>query len=245
MEPEIRIEGLSKVYAIGWSRSGPKAINSLSFEVQKGQIVGVLGGNGSGKSTLLKSICGLLPISTGSILISGSDPATAVHQKKLGYLPERPSFPGYQTPRNFLMYLGRLSGVDGGSLKGRVQTCIEECGMQKVADTRIGQLSKGGIQRLAMAQALLHDPEVLLMDEPMDGLDPLARDNTTAHIRRLSDAGKTVVFATHLLEGLESVCDQLLVLHRGRSIFFGPPQFESGIKTWLLDRLREGEEEDD
>ena len=111
MEPVIRIEGLSQVYSDGWGVPVGKAIDSLSLELQAGQVLGVLGGNGSGKSTLLKSLCGLLPVPTSCLRISGRDPSRAIHRDNVGYLPERPAFPSYQTPRKFLLYLARLSGV--------------------------------------------------------------------------------------------------------------------------------------
>jgi ABC-2 type transport system ATP-binding protein len=183
----------------------------------------------------------LLPIASGQVRIRGDEPSRAVLEGCIGYLPERPAYPDYLTPQKLLSHYGKLSGIEKGDLGSQVDGCIEQCGLGKVANQRIGKLSKGALQKLAMAQALIHDPTVLLLDEPMDGLDPLARKHAFRLIRTLKDEGKTVLLATHLIDGLEHCCDQLLILDRGRVIFQGPPAFEAGLEAWLVDRLHKQE----
>jgi len=241
MEPVIRIERLTKVFSDGWGHPRFTALEGLSLEVQPGQIVGIFGGNGSGKSTLLKLLCGLLRKTGGELVISGASPDEAVRQDRIGYLPERPGYPGFNTARKLLVLYGKLSGLSGEILEKRVYDCLKQCRLEEQADVLIRKLSKGGIQRLAMAQVLIHDPEVLLLDEPVDGLDPLAREGVETLLRELREAGKTVILSTHLVAGLESLCDQVLILHQGRSIFCGPPEFETGMQSWILERLKEEE----
>lgn len=239
MEPVIELEGLSKVYADGWGRTGTSALQSLCLEIGPGQVLGVFGGNGSGKTTLLKILCGLLPNYDGVARLLGTDPQTTVSRNKVGFLPERPVFPAHHTPESFLNLVGRLSGLSGEKLSLQIESCLSRFCLSSQANRSIRKLSKGGIQRLALAQTLIHDPEIVILDEPMDGLDPLAREETEKIFRELIEDGKTIIMATHLLDGLESLCDQVLILHEGRSIFQGAPQFESGINPWLLEKLRE------
>ena len=237
METVIRIDGLSKRYADGWGRKGNHVLLDLSMKVTAGQVLGVCGGNGSGKSTLLKILCGLLTDFEGEVVVGETKPAQAAHRGQIGFVPERPSFPSHYSPRRFLAFMGKLSDLEAGACKERIDPILQQVGLLDQADKKISTLSKGAVQRLSMAQALLHDPQVIIADEPMDGLDPLACQKTEQVFRSLADEGKTVLVATHLLDGLEELCDQLLVLHKGRSLFQGEPQFEEGLKQWLLSRL--------
>ncbi|MCZ6674676.1 MAG: ABC transporter ATP-binding protein [Verrucomicrobia bacterium] len=241
MEPAIRIEGLSKDFSDGWGRKGHMALEALSLDISKGELVGVFGGNGSGKSTLLKLLCGLLQPTRGSLEIAGNSPAKSIREDLIGYLPERPGFPTYQSPRKLLTLFAKLSGLSGSILDDRVNACLNRCRLESQADVPVVKLSKGGIQRLAMAQALIHDPQVLLLDEPMDGLDPLALEGVEKLVQDLRDEGKTVLISSHLVRGMETLCDRVLILHNGRSIFFGPPDFEEGMESWILKRLRDEE----
>ena len=238
MDPVISIDGLSKQYSDGWGREGRLALDHLNLEVKSGTLLGVIGGNGSGKTTLLKILCGLLPDYEGVAKVLGNDPRRASQQNQLAYIPERPRFPTHHTPRSFLKFCGHLSGLNGARLDARIEDCLHDSSLTDQATCRIGQLSKGGAQRLALAQALIHDPQVIVADEPMDGLDPFARETTEQLLQSLVQVGKTVLLATHLLEGADNLCDQVIVLHRGQTIFEGPPKFESNLKHWFLDTLR-------
>lgn len=237
METVTRIDSLSKRYSDGWRGKGSLALDDLSLEIAAGQLVGVCGGNGSGKSTLLKILCGLLPDYEGRVEIGGLEPKKAVSLGLIGYVPERPSFPAHQTPRSLLTVLCQLSGISLEARGDRVKAVLGRVDLTSQADKRISVLSKGAVQRLSIAQALVHDPQIVLADEPMDGLDPLARQKTEEALCSLVDEGKTVIVATHLLDGLEPLCHQVLVLHEGRALFQGTPDFETGLKGWLLDRL--------
>ena len=239
METIISIDGLSKHYSDGWGRRAACALENLSLKLDVGQLLGICGGNGSGKTTLLKIICGLLPHYEGQVQLSGERPADAVGRQLLGFVPERPTFPSHHSPRSFLRYCGKLGGLAGKELATQVEQVLQRVGLQEQAEEKLSRQSKGNLQRLALAQALVHEPNILIADEPMDGLDPLAREQAEALFRELVAEGKTVIFATHLLEGLEELCDQLLVLHQGKAVFQGLPRFEAGLKSWLIGKLRE------
>lgn len=238
MDPVISIDGLSKEYSEGWGRQGRLALDHLNLEVKLGTLLGVIGGNGSGKTTLLKILCGLLPEYDGRVKLLGKTPRELAQQNQVAYIPERPRFPAHHTARSFLDLCGKLGGLSGKRLDTRVEDCLALSSLSDQATRRIGQLSKGGIQRLALAQALIHEPQVIVADEPMDGLDPLARQKTEQLLRGLVEAGKTVLLATHLLDGADSLFDQIVVLHNGQSIFEGPPRFDSSLKQWFLETLR-------
>ena len=241
MEPVICIEGLSKEFSEGWNRSRRLALESLDLEILPGQLVGITGANGSGKSTLLKLFCGLVQVTGGHVRIAGTKPERAVNQNRVGYLPEKPEFPPYSTPGKLLYLYGNLSGLSGNRLDQRVQSCLTRCRLDAWTHLPVRTLSKGGLQRLAIAQALIHEPDILLWDEPMDGLDPLACEGLESLLKEMQAAGKTVVLATHRTDRLESLVDRVLILHEGRVLYWGSPDFDQGLHGWLLDRLK-GEE---
>lgn len=243
MDPIISIDGLSKEYSEGWGRKGRLALDHLNLEVKSGTLLGVIGGNGSGKTTLLKILCGLLPDYDGRVKLFGKTPRELAQQNQVAYIPERPRFPAHHTARSFLDLCGKLGGLSGKRLDTRVEDCLALSSLPDQATRRIGQLSKGGIQRLALAQALINEPQVIVADEPMDGLDPLARQKTEQLLRGLVEAGRTVLLATHLLDGADSLFEQIVVLHRGQSIFEGPPRFDSSLKQWFLESLRKEQED--
>ncbi len=241
MEPIIRIRDLSKIFTDGWRRPEVAALEGVSLELFKGQVLGVFGGNGSGKSTLLKTICGLSEATSGTIKIDGLDPMSAVRAEKIGFLPERANYPGFFTPERYLEVLGKLGGLSSEELRLQVETCLNRCRLLGEKDKLIRKLSKGFLQRVALAQALIHDPAVVVLDEPLDGMDPLAREHFLELVGELKSSGKTVVVSSHVTGGLETLCDQVLVLHNGKSHFMGPPDFEGGFQAWFLERLKEVE----
>jgi ABC-2 type transport system ATP-binding protein len=201
------------------------AVRDVSFEVPRGQVVAFLGPNGAGKTTTMRLLTGFIAPTSGSARIAGIDVqqdriAAAEH---LGYLPENgPLYPD-MTPHALLHFFGAARGLSGARLRDRIDAVVELCSLGSVADKPIGKLSKGYRQRVSMAQALLHDPEVLIMDEPTSGLDPNQIKGVRRLIRELGRS-KTILVSTHILQEVEPVADRVLFIHDGRIVFDGPPR---------------------
>lgn len=200
------------------------AVHRVSFEVPAGQVVALLGPNGAGKSTTLRMLTGSLAPSSGTARIAGFDIRTdrLAASARLGYLPENgPLYPD-MTPRQLLHFFGEARGMDREALGARVDLVTTECGLEAVGHKPIGQLSRGLRQRVGLAQALLHDPDVLILDEPTGGLDP----NQIRHFRELVGrlrTRRTLVISTHILQEVDAVADRVLLMHDGRLVFDGPP----------------------
>jgi ABC-2 type transport system ATP-binding protein len=200
-----------------------KAIDSLSFELRPGEIVGFLGPNGAGKSTTMKLLTGYLTPSGGSATVNGYDVAESPMKARqsIGYLPEHNPLYLDMYVREFLLFIGKLYGMHGTSLKERVQEMVQVCGLQVEQHKKIAQLSKGYRQRVGLAQALLHDPSVLILDEPTTGLDP----NQLTEIRtliRTTGANKTVLFSTHIMQEVEALCDRVIIISKGHIVADSP-----------------------
>lgn len=196
-----------------------KAVNDISFEVKKGEIVGFLGPNGAGKSTTLKIATSYLPPSSGRVLVGGHEVvAHPMAVKRItGYLPEHNPLYLDLYVHEYLSFVGRLYGLGGKRLKQRVQEMIALCGLTQEQNKRIENLSKGYRQRIGLAQALIHDPEVLILDEPTSGLDP----NQLVEIRRLIrsiSADKTVIFSTHIMQEVQVLCERVVVINKGQIV---------------------------
>lgn len=215
--PMIEARGLSKYY-------GPfVAVHDASFSIPQGQIVAFLGPNGAGKTTLMRMLTGFLAPSAGRAVIAGFDVRDDRIQasKRLGYLPESgPLYPD-MTPLELLRFFGEARELATGILKRRIDQVVEICALELVLEKPIGKLSKGYKQRVGLAQALLHDPEVLIMDEPTAGLDPNQIKQFRENIQRLGRT-KTVLISTHILQEVEAVADRVLLIHNGRLLFDGP-----------------------
>jgi ABC-2 type transport system ATP-binding protein len=200
------------------------AVREVSFEVPKGQVVAFLGPNGAGKTTTMRLLTGFLAPTSGLARIAGIDVQAdrIAAAERLGYLPENgPLYPD-MTPRALLDFFGSARGLGGRFLKDRMDAVIDQCSLGTVADKPIGKLSKGYRQRVSMAQALLHDPDVLIMDEPTSGLDPNQIRGVRGLIRELGRS-KTVLVSTHILQEVEPVADRVLLIHEGRIVFDGTP----------------------
>ena len=243
MKLAISTAGLGKTFYDGWGNPAVFALHDVSLDIPAGETVGILGGNGSGKTTLVKLICGLTRPTAGSVLIYGKAPAQAIRRDAIGFLPEKPDFPGYMTVEKTLRFLGKMSGLKAAGLTSRIHYCIEAMGLQDQAGKRIHTLSKGSLQRLGFAQALVHDPKILILDEPTDGLDPLARDQVGKVLQNLKAEGKTLILCSHYLSRMEEFCRKVLILHEGKTVFWGEPDFEPNLESWLLSYLRGGEVE--
>ena len=216
MAAAIEILELAKHYSVGfWRKRSRTALHPLTLEVEHGEIFGCLGHNGAGKTTTLKLLMGLIFPSGGSARILGIDIGEPSVKRRIGYLPEHPYFYDYLTAPELLGYFAQLSGVAAGERERRVKAVLERVGLPDVHKLQLRKFSKGMLQRVGLAQAILHDPEVVFLDEPMSGLDPIGRREVRDLIQSLKDEGKTVFFSTHILSDAESLCDRVAVLQRG------------------------------
>lgn len=213
---DIRIENLSKRYG------SQVAVDNISFDVRTGEIVGFLGPNGAGKSTSMKMITGYLGIGQGEVLIGGrslrQDPGAL--KRHIGYLPENNPLYLDMPVIDYLRFCAELQGVDHSQVPGRIREMVRVCGLNREKHKKIGELSKGYRQRVGLAQAMIHDPAVLILDEPTTGLDP----NQIVEIRKLiRELGreKTVILSTHILPEVEATCDRILIINRGRIVADG------------------------
>ncbi|MGK0186715.1 MAG: ABC-2 type transport system ATP-binding protein [Verrucomicrobiales bacterium] len=200
------------------------AVDNLSFSVGKGEVLGFLGPNGAGKSTTMRMITGYLPPTKGSVVVGGSDMvANPVQAKRrIGYLPENaPLYPD-MTVQGFLGFIAELRGLRGAKKKAAVEGALEVCFLEPVRTQLIDTLSKGFRHRTCLAQSVLDDPEVLILDEPTDGLDPNQKHEVRALIKRLGE-NKVIIFSTHILEEVDAVCSRALIIDRGKVIADGPP----------------------
>jgi len=212
----IEISGLTKNYQVGFLRKTEKtALKNLDLDVSEGEIFGYLGPNGAGKTTTLKLLMGLMYPTAGSARVLGKPIGDPEAKRAIGFLPEQPYFYDYLTARELLGYYAALSGVPAKERTRRTETMLDKVGLSQSADTQLRKFSKGMLQRVGIAQAIIHDPKVVFLDEPMSGLDPIGRREVRDLIQGLNDEGKTVFFSTHILSDAEALCDRVAVLHQG------------------------------
>jgi ABC-2 type transport system ATP-binding protein len=193
-----------------------RGIEDLDWEVPEGESFGLLGLNGSGKTTTFKLALGLLRPTAGEVRILGRSPADAVALAEVGFLPELPYFYPFLTPRESLRFYGRLSGLAERDLAERIARTLSAVGLSEHGDRRLGEFSKGMVQRVGLAQAVLHDPRLIILDEPVSGLDPLAIREFREMLGRLRNQGKTLVVSSHSISELEKLCDRVGILKDGR-----------------------------
>lgn len=225
----IELIGLCKHYRAGWGRTTP-ALEALTLRLAPGQVLGLLGPNGSGKSTVLKLLAGLMVPSVGECRIAGQPAGSREARASIGYLSEQPRMPLYMTGRAWLEFGAGLSGLDSDVVRARVEAELAEHELGAVADRKIGTYSKGMRQRLGLAQALVHNPSVILLDEPASGLDPAGRLALGRTLRALAARGRTVVFSSHLLAQAEEWCDRVALLGHGRLLREGTPAELLGLE---------------
>ena len=217
----VEAKGLTKIYRDVWRRE-TQAVADVSLRVEAGVIFGLLGANGAGKTTLVKMLLGIVRPTAGAARVLGRRPDDARARKGMGYLPEVMRLPPYLKAQDFLHYMGRLNAVDGRTLAQRIPTLLELVGLAG-EKKRIGAFSKGMTQRLGLAQALVNDPDLLFLDEPTEGLDPLGRKQVRDLLLTLKADGKTIFLNSHLLSEIELVCDRLVVLRQGAVAREGAP----------------------
>lgn len=219
----VSIKGLSKSYRTGHIIQGRKpALVDLDLEVRRGEILGYLGPNGSGKTTTLKLLLGLLRPDRGEARVLGEPLDSRAWRFRAGYLPENPYLYDYLTPVEYLDYAGRLFGMSRALRRDRSRELLTLVGLERSAHVPMRRFSKGMLQRAGLAQALVNDPELVFLDEPMSGLDPIGRRLVRDLILGLRRAGKTVLFSTHILSDAETLCDRVAVLRAGRLLRVGP-----------------------
>jgi ABC-2 type transport system ATP-binding protein len=212
----ISCSQLSKTYRLGFRARKVEALAALDLAVEPGSIYGFIGPNGAGKSTTIKILVGLVRPSAGVAVLFGRDISDPQARLSVGYLPENPSFHDFMRPLEVLRYLGQLSGLSGADLDRRAEALINRVGLGQARDLSVRKFSKGMVQRLGLAQALIHDPPLLILDEPMSGLDPIGRKEVRDLILELRQQGKTVFFSTHILPDVESICDRVGMVFGGR-----------------------------
>jgi ABC-2 type transport system ATP-binding protein len=213
----IRIEDLTKDYAIGFWRKRPyRALDRLSLEIRSGEVFGFLGPNGAGKTTTLKLLMQLIYPTSGHAEILGKPVGDVATRQRIGYLPENPSFYDYLTAEELLTYFARLFGYPAAERKRRVTMLLDRVGIAGERRLQLRKFSKGMIQRVGIAQALLNDPDVIFLDEPMSGLDPLGRRDVRSLILELREQGRTVFFSSHILADAEALCSRVAVVAGGR-----------------------------
>src|SRR5688572_3227022 len=218
MSTVIKIENLSKDYEIGfWRKKKVRALDDLSLTVKGGQIFGFLGGNGAGKTTTIKILMTLLFPTSGNAKILGHDISDSAMHARIGYCPENPYFYDYLTALELMNYFGSLFGIEQGVRKQRSQDLLTKVQLdEKSWNKQLRKFSKGMLQRVSIAQSLINDPEIIFMDEPMSGLDPIGRREVRELIADLRKQGKTVFMSTHILSDVEALCDEVAILRKGK-----------------------------
>jgi len=242
----IRAEAVTRDYG------DLRAVDNISFEVSPGEVVGFLGPNGAGKTTVLRMLSTYLPPTAGKLTVAGHDVASdsLAVRRSIGYLPEHDALFDGMSARAFIEFCGRAHGLDETALAERMNRLVERCDLSAVLDQRIGTCSKGYRRRISLAAALLHDPKVLLLDEPTHGLDPLQVAAFREHLSELRE-GRAVFFSSHVLAEVAAVCDRLLILHHGALVIDEPTEAlverareaNTDLEGFILDAVRGPREE--
>lgn len=228
-ETAVRIRDLRKVFPVPLRRRQVTALRGISLDIPAGHVYGLLGPNGSGKSTTLKILLGLVAPTSGSSEIFGVPSDEVRSRRDVGFLPENPYFYKFLTGAETIAFHGRLCGLSGRALTARVTELLELVGLGEAGDRRVGTYSKGMLQRVGLAQAMVHDPRLLILDEPTAGVDPAGSRQIRDLILRLKERGKTVLLTSHLLEQVQDVCDRVGILARGELVREGSLDLLTGV----------------
>jgi ABC-2 type transport system ATP-binding protein len=217
----LQAEHLAKTFRVGFWGKPVEALRDVSFELRAGESLGYLGPNGSGKTTSIKCALTLIRPTAGRLRLFGQDPSSPVARARVGYLPEAPYFYDWLTPTEVLDYVGHLYGLDGATRRTRSQALLERLGLGHAAKRPLRGFSKGMLQRVGIAQSLLADPDLLIWDEPMSGLDPVGRKEVRELMAELRREGKSLFFSSHVLADVETLCDAVVILDRGKAVAQG------------------------
>ena len=212
----IEVDDLTKVFRDFWQRPKVRAVDGLSLDIRHGEIFGLLGPNGSGKSTTLKIVLGLLHAGSGRVRVFGRPPRDVATKARIGYLPEESYLYNFLSARETLAFYGQLFGLRGGQARRRIGELLDMVGLTQAADRPVGEFSKGMARRVGLAQALINDPELIILDEPTAGLDPIGCRQVKDLMLTLARRGKTIVLSSHLLADVEDVCDRIAILYNGK-----------------------------
>src|SRR6267154_631026 len=216
MEAAVVAEHLSKIFRVGFWGRKVRAVVDLSVEVRRGEIFGLLGPNGAGKTTTIKMLLGFVLPTSGRASVAGCPAGSLASRRRLGYLPENPALYEYLNGIEYLRFAGRLAGLSRAEAVRSADVLLEKVGLAGRADRAIRRFSKGMVQRLGLAQALIGNPEIVILDEPMSGLDPIGRKDVRDLIFALRGEGRTVLFSTHILSDVEAICDRIGIIAEGR-----------------------------
>jgi len=220
-ETIVRVEGLVKDFRPGFGLTKRRVLHGITFEVRRGEIFGFIGPNGAGKTTTLKVLMGLIRASAGRAELLGHAVSESEFRREIGFAPESPYFYEFLTGREILSFYARLCDVAPAQIAARVDAVLGEVGLSHAGDARLRTYSKGMLQRIGIAQAIVHDPAVIFLDEPMSGLDPVGRKEIRDLIVRLNAQGKTVFMNTHILSDVEMICDRVAIIVKGRIAYQG------------------------
>ena len=212
----VKALGLTKIFKDFWLRDKVRAVDAIDFEIYRGEVFGLLGPNGSGKSTTIKMILGLLHPSDGKLAVFGNLPRDVQTKKRIGYLPEETYLYKFLTPVETLEYYAKLFHLNRATRKKRIAMLLDMVGLEHAANRPVGEFSKGMMRKVGLAQALINDPEFLILDEPTSGMDPIATDDVKKVIRQLRDRGKTILLCSHLLADVQDVCDRVAMMFGGK-----------------------------
>lgn len=221
MSSAISIQGLTKDFSVGIRGLKLRAVEELNLEIPSGKVFGLLGPNGCGKSTTLKIVLGLVTATSGTTSLFGEEGCSAESRRRTGFLPEAPYFHRFLSGRELVRYCARLSGVGEDRLERSVEDALALAAMTSAADRPVGTYSKGMLQRIGLAQAVVHDPELVILDEPTAGVDPVGSAAIGRMIAAMRERGKTIVLCSHLLGQVEQVCDRIAIMDRGRLVLQG------------------------
>jgi ABC-2 type transport system ATP-binding protein len=231
--------GLTKVFHVGFRRRRLVAVQDLDLQVATGEIFGFLGPNGAGKSTTIKMLMGLIFPTSGEARIFGEPIPTRAAKARIGFLPENPAFHDFLTPTELLRFAGNLCGASRADLADRIPRLLDLVGLSRFATMPLRRFSKGMVQRAGIAQALVNDPALVVLDEPMSGLDPIGRKDVREVIFRLKEQGKTVFFSTHILPDVEAICDRVGLMLAGRLRELGRLDDLLAVRTEAVDVIVE------
>lgn len=214
----IEINNLTKKYRTGFFLRQTTAVENLNLSINEKEITGFLGPNGAGKTTTIKSVLGIITPTLGTIRVFGKEPRYVSVKSRIGFLPEEPYFYDYLTGYEFLKFYGKLFGIESKTLKKRIESLLNKVGLSKSAHKPLKKYSKGMLQRIGVAQALINDPDLIILDEPMSGIDPIGRRDIREIILNLKEQGKTVFFSSHILSDVEMICDQIAIINKGHLV---------------------------